>query len=658
MEKIIGRISLKFQIGIIVAMATVVFVIVGGIYSWGAGMQSVAIKRAAQAQSIQDAAETAMFFLLDAQVQEKEFLTDRSGTADDFLAQQKEDVKAALAQVDKIMPLLTRDEDRARIKSVRDGIEQYRAQFAQVATVSQQVGLTETEGLMGALRTSVHNVEDILSKHNQDHLTVLMLMMRRHEKDFLARREAKYVDQFQQRIQEFDKALAGASLDADSKRVVSDAMQKYQQDFLTAAQGITKTSDEVRVLKAANIRMTQQLQALHNQTGQAVTLAREDRDHAESLVGNVIALSLLLGGVTVVVAGWIIGRAIYMPLIQITHTMRRLADGDLAVDVPSRNRSDEVGQMAAAVEVFRQNALETDRLRHQQQEAEQRAAAERRQIMLSMADSLEHRVRRVVETINHSVKDLNVASTNLSANAEQTQRQSSAVAAATEQASANVDTVSAASTELTASIDEISRQVTDAAMVASTATGEAKAATGKISGLESAAQKIGEVIGLINDIAGQTNLLALNATIESARAGDAGKGFAVVANEVKHLAGQTGRATDDIARQVSAIQDETREAVSAIESIANTIERINEMSSSIASAVEQQGAATGEIARNVIQASQGTREVASNISGVAHAAGDTGRMAQTVSSAAETLVQEISDLERQIEEFLNELRAA
>ena len=658
MEKLIGRISLKFQIGIIVAMATVVFVIVGGIYSWGTGMQSLAIKQAVQAQSIQDAAETAMFFLLDAQVQEKEFLTDRSGLADDFLAQQKEDVKAALAQVDKIMPMLANDDDRARIKAVRDGIEQYRAQFAQVATISQQVGLTETEGLMGALRGSVHNVEGILSKHNQDRLTVLMLMMRRHEKDFLARREAKYVDQFQQRMQEFETALAGASLDASSKQAVTDAMQKYRQDFLTAAEGITKTSAEVRSLKAANAKMTQQLQSLHNQTGQAVTAARDARDHAESVAGNVIAVSLMLGGAIVVVAGWIIGRAIYRPLIQITHTMRCLADGDLAVDVPSRDRSDEVGQMAAAVDVFRQNAQETDRLRHQQQESEQRAAAERRQLMLSMADSLEHRVRRVVDTINRSVQDLNSASTNLSANAEQTQRQSSAVASATEQASANVETVSTASTELTASIDEISRQVTQAAQVAASATSEARSATGKISGLESAAQKIGEVIGLINDIAGQTNLLALNATIESARAGDAGKGFAVVANEVKHLAGQTGRATDDIARQVSAIQDETREAVAAIEAIATTIDRINEMSSSIASAVEQQGAATGEIARNVIQASQGTREVASNISGVAHAAGDTGRMAQTVAIAAETLVQEIDDLEHQIEDFLNELRAA
>ena len=344
------------------------------------------------------------------------------------------------------------------------------------------------------------------------------------------------------------------------------------------------------------------------------------------------------------------------PIEHLNEQMETIAGGNLDVTIHGTGRGDEIGSMAKAVEVFRQSAAENGRLRHEQREAEIRAVAQRRQEMLKMADSLESRVRSIVVAINGSVQQLHSASDNLSANAEETQRQSAAVATATEEATANVATVSTASVELTASIHEISRRVTDAAHVAASASEEAKSATSKISGLEVAAQKIGEVVQLINDIASQTNLLALNATIESARAGDAGKGFAVVANEVKSLAGQTGRATEDIAQQIGTIQEETRAAVSVIESIARTIEHINEMSASIASAVEEQGAATGEIARNVEQASAGTREVANNISGVAQAAGDTGRMAQSVFSAAGELLREIGDLEQEVESFLGDLR--
>ena len=375
--------------------------------------------------------------------------------------------------------------------------------------------------------------------------------------------------------------------------------------------------------------------------------------HTATLLGGLLVVAIVVGiGVSMAINNSITG-----PMAQLLKTTDSLADGRTDIVVEGVNRQDEIGPLARAMEQWRLRLIAAN-----EQEARDKmelAAREVRQQRISDATAdFDKKIVAMLGKIKVAVEHLHSAADALSANAEQTRRQSEAVALTTDMTNGNVETVSSAGTELTASIAEISRQVTSSASIARAATREAAEAKAKIAGLAESAQKIGEVVSMINDIASQTNLLALNATIESARAGEAGKGFAVVANEVKHLAGQTGRATDDISTQIGCVQGETNAAVAAIEGIAQTIARIDELSTAIATAVEQQGAATAEIARNVDQVSVGTREVASNIVGVASAAAETGTMAQRVFLSATELLSESESLEREVEAFLREVRAA
>ena len=350
-------------------------------------------------------------------------------------------------------------------------------------------------------------------------------------------------------------------------------------------------------------------------------------------------------------------RSIVNPIAGMTEAMKRLAGGDKSADIPGGGRTDEIGDMSGAVQVFKENMIKADQLA-----AEQRAEQERKERRQTAVEGF---IKEFDDSVGSSLNMLASASTELqttaqsmTATAEETQRQSTAVAAASEQASTNVQTVASASEELSSSISEISRQVAESAKIAGQAVEDAGHTNTQVQALAEAAQKIGDVVKLINDIAGQTNLLALNATIEAARAGEAGKGFAVVASEVKSLATQTAKATEDIAAQVKAIQTATSDSVRSIEGISGTISRINEIATTIASAVEEQGAATQEIARNVQQASAGTGEVTTNIAGVSQAAADTGSAATQVLGAASELARQGETLRADVGKFLTNIRAA
>jgi methyl-accepting chemotaxis protein len=372
------------------------------------------------------------------------------------------------------------------------------------------------------------------------------------------------------------------------------------------------------------------------------------------LVMLVFTLALLV--ITAILVT-IIVRGITRPIASMTQDMTALAGGDKSIEIEGAHRGDEIGDMAQAVEVFKENMIKADQLAAEQAK-ENEAKEHRRVAMEKLAKTFEGNVSSVLGEVGKASNTMKMTAEGMAATAEETSRQSTAVAAAAEEASTNVETVAAAAEELSSSIGEISRQVQQSTQISGSAVHEAERADEMVQGLATSANKIGEVVELITDIADQTNLLALNATIEAARAGEAGKGFAVVASEVKNLANQTAKATEEISSQIGGIQGATKDSVHAIQGISKTIGEISEIAAAIAAAVEEQGAATQEIARNVEQASAGTSDVTTNITSVNTAADETGQAANEVLSAAGSLTMQSDKLSTEVTEFLEGLKNA
>ncbi|WFU44099.1 HAMP domain-containing methyl-accepting chemotaxis protein [Bradyrhizobium sp. CB82] len=369
---------------------------------------------------------------------------------------------------------------------------------------------------------------------------------------------------------------------------------------------------------------------------------------------GVSAVGLLIG---VAIALFLGLKAMSQPIARLKLAMEGLARNDLATEVPEKDRRDEIGEMAKTVEIFKTNALEVERLKKAQEDAERQAAAQRRRDMVDLADGFERAVGEIIDTVGSASTELEASSSTLATTAQRAQQLTSVVAVASGEATGNVQSVASATEELSSSVNEISRQVQESARMAIDAVGQARSTTERVSELSAAASRIGDVVELINTIAGQTNLLALNATIEAARAGEAGRGFAVVASEVKSLAEQTAKATGEISQQITGIQSATQDSVTAIREISATIERLSEVASTIAAAVEEQGAATQEIARNVQQAARGTQQVSSNIGDVQRGAAETGSASSQVLSTAKMLATDSNRLKLEVGKFLSTVRA-
>ncbi len=392
-----------------------------------------------------------------------------------------------------------------------------------------------------------------------------------------------------------------------------------------------------------------------------VALLSFDRAQLQGIQQKTLMVSLAIGAIVLLLAlliAWRLSRSLCKPLVVITTVMTDLAEGRIKTAVPGLTRRDEIGAMAAALAVFQGSMQEADLLRQDQAAVQARHAADQQASRTALAAQFEESVQSVVTLVNRSSATLQKLSLQMSSFVDQTLNQARQGASTAEAAARHMDTLAGAGSQLSASVSEISQQVTQATVITGQANTEASSATDKMQGLDGAAQKIGAVVQLIQDIAGQTNLLALNATIEAARAGDAGKGFAVVAAEVKALALQTSRATEEISQQVTAIQSASRGAMTAMTDIHHTIGTISEISAHVAAAVEEQTAATREISRNVDEASQSTRQASQSMTDVSQTIGQVGDQAQTVSMAANDLASQAESLQQVIAQFLAHVRAA
>jgi methyl-accepting chemotaxis protein len=427
---------------------------------------------------------------------------------------------------------------------------------------------------------------------------------------------------------------------------------------------IAKLNDETtRIAKEVTLPMADEIEAVANKIVEFAKHGVEEENAAaaqemssaerNSLMIGVAAALLLIA--TCVFSVFTIAR----PMSALTGAMKELAGGNFSVVLPGLGRKDEIGGVAEAVETFKVKAAEKARDEAEAKiKQDQVAAQQRKADMIKLANDFESAVGEIIETVSSASTELEASASTLTATAERAQELTTAVAAASEEASTNVQSVASATEELTSSVNEISRQVQESARMANEAVDQARKTNDRVGELSKAAARIGDVVELINTIAGQTNLLALNATIEAARAGEAGRGFAVVASEVKALAEQTAKATGEIGQQITGIQVATQESVGAIKEISGTIEKLSEISSTIAAAVEEQGAATQEISRNVQQAAQGTQEVSSNITNVQRGASETGTASSQVLSAAQSLSSDSNRLKLEVGKFLNTVRAA
>lgn len=607
--------------------------------------------------------------MLEAQNTVQQYLSEPSETLAQAVAESGDKVLSRLAEVSS---LSESDEERAALDAAESDLQAYLAAFQRLTALeakrAELVAQAETVGIdMGA------KMAELIRSAFEEYLADVAYLGGEVQSNILSMRLAVAAFALNPDDAAYTEAKAqSAQMVENREKLVEQVYDENRAALAEQVGGLREQYDALIValydtVQARRALVDQELNVLGSRLVDSMAHMNADITESQGVLGeegqstieSAIVLTAFVATLSIVLAAlaaWVIGNGIAGPIRSITDAMTELAGGDRQTEIPGTERKDEIGAMAAAVQIFKENMQKADDLTAQQLEEARRREARGKKIEEG-TQRFDAAVAELLNIFTSSATETEATSATMERLATETSERATAVSAAAEQATANVQGVAAAATEMSQTASEISRQVSQSSQIAARAVDQAQRTNQQMNGLSSAAQKIGEVVKLISDIAEQTNLLALNATIEAARAGDAGKGFAVVANEVKSLATQTAQATGEISQQVSEIQSETGAAVGEIETIAATIDEINQITAAIAAAMEEQSATTDEITRNVEQAAAGAQDVTANIVEVTRAASETGQAAGELTSVASDLNVRADELKRLVESFLSEVRA-
>ena len=609
--------------------------------------------------------------LADASRAFKEALTTMQVSAKDYVAQPAPRLVARFSDAHdaaitslNIIQEVSGETDKQTLSGLEGRVGNLKRTFTALTVDQDELGLTEFEGIQGSLRDGGNTMERIvyedmswLSESDQRKILTPLMLMRRAEAEYRLTRAEPAHSSFKQELANFEKAFAAIIAAAVMKQQLIDQVTSYTEAF---ANWIASTGKISRALAVITAETRQMLPAADEIIASA---GRKTASAAEGVAASQQQTKLLIIGIGIAVVGlglifnWLIGRSITGPLKRLSAAMKKLAAGDSTVDIPATDAKDEIGAMARTVIVFRDNAIEREQLAVTQ-ETSVRERERRAETIAATVAGFEETVDQALAKVRGAAERLETASSALNGAADAVSAQASSAEERVGAASMNVATAASSAEELATSIGEIAGQAATSTEVASRAVTEAQRTVETMSQLATAATRIGEVIGLIQAIAGQTNLLALNATIEAARAGEAGRGFAVVASEVKNLAGQTARATEEVATQIGAIQSAAGDATEAIEQVNKIISEMSGIAARVAAAVEEQNAAVATIAEGVNRASAEARSGAEAMTRVAGASADARSTADDVKALAEALAADAEGLDTEVRRVLSEVRAA